>query len=403
MTAGDEEAPLMYTMLAERHPEHTFYLIGRSDLTRLRAKENIDTLDAFFGEARQSAVPSNIIDLFEDIDTKVAYKRDPITHIRPDNNYIHDWLLTKVDNMGLKFDLGLIYYGPMPNVGIPGKGIMRLDGTAPAKSLQMFEDYYAPTIHLLNMRQTPWIGLCGDPKYVPSIARDILNEPKVIMSQTEGKFKTKRIAAYNDSLNRIDVEEDHRYAAIETIFMLDEKKVDWRDIDKDILFTVGLNGGQSRDKFIKDWFLDKGRTDVKVYGKWAEEFTTQYPDMFEEKRIAEVEDEFYRTKYTIIPPPHQPTGNFVTQKFWKMIVYGIIPFFHPGYDTESILPIPKILRIESAEDMWEKIDYLEANPQERKAIQDKLWRFLESDGLFDGSFLHNRVKHFVKQFAGLEL
>ena len=403
MTAGDEEAPLMYTMLAERHPEHTFYLIGRSDLTRLRAKENIDTLDAFFGEARQSAVPSNIIDLFEDIDTKVAYKRDPITHIRPDNNYIHDWLLTKVDNMGLKFDLGLIYYGPMPNVGIPGKGIMRLDGTAPAKSLQMFEDYYAPTIHLLNMRQTPWIGLCGDPKYVPSIARDILNEPKVIMSQTEGKFKTKRIAAYNDSLNRIDVEEDHRYAAIETIFMLDEKKVDWRDIDKDILFTVGLNGGQSRDKFIKDWFLDKGRTDVKVYGKWAEEFTTQYPDMFEEKRIAEVEDEFYRTKYTIIPPPHQPTGNFVTQKFWKMIVYGIIPFFHPGYDTESILPIPKILRIESAEDMWEKIDYLESNPEERKAIQDKLWRFLESDGLFDGSFLHNRVKHFVKQFAGLEL
>ena len=181
----------------------------------------------------------------------------------------------------------------MPNVGISNKGIMRLDGTAPAKSLEMFENYYAPIMHVLNIRQTPWVGLCGDPKYVPSIARDILNEPKVVMSQTEGKFKTKRIAAYDDSLNRIDVEEDHRYAAIETIFMLNEKKVDWRDVDKDILFTIGLNGGQSRDGFIKDWFLDKGRTDVKVYGKWAEEFTTQYPHMFEEKRIAErtVEDE----------------------------------------------------------------------------------------------------------------
>ena len=31
MTAGDEEAPMMYTMLAERHPEHNFYLLGRSD------------------------------------------------------------------------------------------------------------------------------------------------------------------------------------------------------------------------------------------------------------------------------------------------------------------------------------------------------------------------------------
>ena len=394
MTAGDEEAPMMYTMLAERHPEHNFYLLGRSDLTRIRQKENTDTLGSFFGEEPESKVPSNIIDLFEDWDKK-ANDAAGIA--------IHDWLLTKIDNMDLQFDLGLIYYGPMPNVGISNKGIMRLDGTGPAKSLEMFENYYAPIMHVLNIRQTPWIGLCGDPKYVPSIARDILNEPKVVMSQTEGKFKTKRITAYDDSLNRIDVEEDHRYAAIETIFMLNEKKVDWRDIDKDILFTIGLNGGQSRDGFIKDWFLDKGRTDVKVYGKWAEEFTTQYPHMFEEKRIAEVEDEFYRTKYTIIPPPHQPTGNFVTQKFWKMIVYGIIPFFHPGYDTESILQIPKILRIDSAEDMWEKIDYLEANPQERKAIQDKLWRFLESDGLFDGSFLHNRVKHFVKEFAGFEL
>jgi len=43
MTAGDEEAPMMYTMLAERHPEHNFYLIGRSDLTRIRQKENTDT------------------------------------------------------------------------------------------------------------------------------------------------------------------------------------------------------------------------------------------------------------------------------------------------------------------------------------------------------------------------
>ena len=48
----------------------------------------------------------------------------------------------------------------------------------------MFENYYAPIMHVLNIRQTPWIGLCGDPKYVPSMARDILNEPKVVMSQT---------------------------------------------------------------------------------------------------------------------------------------------------------------------------------------------------------------------------
>lgn len=392
MTNGDEEAPMMYTMLAKRHPEHNFYLIGRSDIQRVRAKENTDTLGAFFGEEDEPTIPTNIHDLFE------GWQKNKFPGV-----HLHDWLYEKIQDMGLKFDLGLIYYGPMPNVGIPGKGIMKLDGSTEAKSLEMFEAYYGPIMHTLNMTQTPWIGLCGDPKYVPSRARDILNEPKVVMSQTQGKFETKRIAAYDDSLNIKHVEEDHQYSAIETIFMLEEKKTDWRNIDKDILFTIGLNGGASRDDFIKDWFINKDRTDIKVYGKWSEEFTDQYPDMFEEKRIAEVEDEFFRTKYTIIPPPHQPTGNFVTQKFWKMIVYGIIPFFHPGYDTEKILPVPKILRIDSPEDMWEKIDYLEANPEERKAIQDKLWRFLESDDLFDGTFLHNRIKHFVKEYTGLEL
>lgn len=390
MTSGDEEAPMMYTMLAKKYPEHNFYLIGRSDLQRVRKKENTATLSAFFGEEEDETVPSNIIDLFEDWDSH-------------NTELPHNWLLKKIQRLGIKLDLGLIYYGPMPNVGIPDKGIMRLDGSGIAKSLEMFIMYYGPIMNVLNETQIPWIGLCGDPKYAPSRARDILNEPKVVMSQTEGKFKTKRIPSYDNSINLIDVYEHHSYAGIETIFMLDEKKTDWRNINKDILFTIGLNGGQSRDKFIREWFIDKGRTDVKVYGKWSEEFTNEYPDMFEEKRIAEVEDVFFRTKYTIIPPPHQPTGNFVTQKFWKMIMYGIIPFFHPGYDTEKILNVPDILRINSPEDMWKKIDYLEANPNERQKISDAIWQFFDKDDLFDGTFLHDQVVKYVRDFAGIEL
>jgi hypothetical protein len=390
MTNGDEEAPMMYTMLAKKYPDYNFYLAGRSDLQLVRKKESTATLDIFFGEEESEKVPSNIIDLFDDWDSHI--------HELP-----HNWLWEKIERLGLKFDLGLIYYGPMPNVGITDKGILKLNGSGIAKSLDMFKLYYAPIMYTLNQSQIPWIGLCGDPKYVPSIARDMLNEPKVIMSQTKGKFKTKRIKSYDDSLTLNEVYENHSYAAIETIFMLNEKKTDWRNINKDILFTIGLNGGQSRDKFIRKWFIDKGRTDVKVYGKWSDEFTNKYPDMFEEKRISEVEDEFFRTKYTIIPPPHRPKGNFVTQKFWKMIMYGIIPFFHPGYDTEKILPVPNILRINSPEDMWKKIDYLEANPEEYQKVLNVLWKFFDKDDLFDGTFLHNQVKHYVKKYVGLEL
>ena len=84
-------------------------------------------------------------------------------------------------------------------------------------------------------------------------------------------------------------------------------------------------------------------------------------------------------------------------------MYGIIPFFHPGYDTEKILPVPDILRINSPEDMWEKIDYLEANPEEYQKVLNVLWKFFDKDDLFDGTFLHNQVKHYVKKYAGLEL
>lgn len=391
MTSGDEEAPMMYTMLAKRHPEHTFYLAGRSDIEKVRGKK-VNNLSSFFGEEEpDDIIPENIVNLFDDYNKNVV-DEEP-----------HNWLYDKIIRLGLKFDLGLIYYGPMPNVGIPDKGIQRLDGSGDAKSLEMFRLYYAPIMHTLNMTQTPWIGFCGDPKYVPSRARDMLNEPKVVMSQTSGSFPTKRITSYEDSLNIKNVYENHVYAGIETIFMLDEKKVDWRNFNKDILFTIGLNGGASRDVFIRDWFLNIGRTDIKVYGEWNQEFMDKYPDIFEKKRISEVSDIFFRTKYTIIPPPHLPTGNFVTQKFWKMIYYGIIPFFHPEYDTEKLLNVPDIIRIDSPKQMWERIDYLENNKNEYEKVKMHLWNFIDNDDLFDGSFLHNQVKKYAKEYANIVL
>lgn len=389
MTNGDEEAPLMYTMLAKRHPEHTFYLLGRSDIGKVRQKQKASSLNTFFGEDVEPIIPDNIIDLYDDWDRESA-------------GYTHRWLLEKLNCMGVKLDLGIIYSGPMPQVGIPNEGIMRLDGTAPAKSLEMFVNYYAPIMHVLNMTQIPWICLCGDAKYVPMRARDIINEPKIVLSQIEGTYKTNRIASYDDSLNIREVKETYKYAGIETVYMLDEPKIDWRDIKKDIKFTIGLNGGQSRDDFMREWFINAGNTNVKVYGVWSEEFTNAYPNMFEEKRIVEVAGEFLRTRYTIIPPPHKPTGNFVTQKFWKMIHYGIIPFFHPNYDTDKIFPVPPILRVKNGKELYERMDYLDAHPDEYKSIQNLMWRLLDDD-LFDGTFLHNQIQSYLKKYVGVQL
>jgi hypothetical protein len=402
MTSGDEEAPMLYTLLAQRYPEHTFYLIGKSDASRLRARANAaksePSLSSFFDDTPDTPdadlvddiIPKNIVDLFEDIPANRS--DDP-----------HFWLLEKIQRLDLKFDCGIIYHGPVPGVGIPGVGIMRVDGKSEAQTLMMFSKYYACVIHTLNVLQIPWIGLCGDPKYVPMVQRDFLNEPKIILSQISKTFPArKRIVSYDDSLSFKTVEEKYVYSAIETVYMLDEKKVDWRNIKKDIRFTIGLNGGFSRDDFMREWFINHGRTDVKVYGVWSEEFTSAHPNMFEEKRISDVADIFFRTRYTIIPPPHKPTGNFVTQKFWKTIQYGIIPFFHPKYDTDKIFPVPEILRIKNAAEMYERMDYLDNHHEETAKIHTLLWNLLD-DRFFNGDHLDATIKNALKKYANISL
>ena len=36
--AGDDEAPILYTELAKRYPQHTFYLIGKSDIYKIKRR-----------------------------------------------------------------------------------------------------------------------------------------------------------------------------------------------------------------------------------------------------------------------------------------------------------------------------------------------------------------------------
>jgi hypothetical protein len=153
---------------------------------------------------------------------------------------------------------------------------------------------------------------------------------------------------------------------------------------------------------MREWFIDRGRTDIKVYGVWSEDFTKAYPDMFEEKRISDAHDQFLRTKYTIIPPPHKPTGNFVTQKFWKMVQYGIVPFFHPKYDTDKLFPVPSILRINSPEQMYERMTYLDNNPDEYQKIKDFMWSLLP-DELFNGDFIYGQIQKQLRNHVGFGL
>jgi hypothetical protein len=120
-------------------------------------------------------------------------------------------------------------------------------------------------------------------------------------------------------------------------------------------------GGKIRSTMIKEWILDKV-PDCKIYGSWDDEWYEKYPKNFFKVAIRDMEPIMWDTKYTLIAP--MMNTKFVTQKFWKMIYYGIIPFFHAQYDTDKILPVPNFLRCKSPDDLYKKIERLENNPDE---------------------------------------
>ena len=401
---GDEEASLLYTHLARTYPQHTFYLVGKSDLTRTRKKHAAapkSTLSSFFGEDEEEEgffdnLPENIIDLMEGF--KEAKDRTGINEV----DYIEERI------KGMSFDAGIIFQGPSPNVGICNRGVLTLgdNGTVrEAKSLEMFQSYYAPIMHTLNITNTPYFLLVSDPRYVPLLQRDCFNDEKFILSQVNVDKTVKRIEGYYEKSAKEFLREvkcKYRYARIETIFFMMEKKVDFRNIEKNNLFIMGINDAgiaSDREKIIKEWLLDHTDTHpVKIYGKWRQEFIDAYPGVFEEKSIKSVEPEFWATKYTMIPPFKENMTNFVTQKFWKMIYYGIVPFFHPAYDTDKLFDVPDILRVKSAKEMWERIDYLEANPEEYKKLLDHLYGMLK-DEYFTGEFITNIITNSVNKIS----
>ncbi len=396
--AGDEEGPLLYTMLAKRYPQHTFYLAGRSDIKAYRKKraktlwfdddDSIDDID----------IPDNIVDLFDEIPKKISNYDHILEH-----HDIHFWLAEHVKSRGLKFDAGIMYQGPTGSVGIPNVGIKTIREQTIAKPLVMFSWYYAPPMHLLNITKTPYVLMVSDPRYVPLTQRDVTNDEQCILSQVNITKTKPRIVSYAESLKFRQVKLNYEYSGIETVFLLNEKKIDFRKVKKDNLFVMGLNGGGDRGTILEEWLLKTNRgSDIKIYGNWDDAMTSKYPGAFENKGISEVADIFWRSKYTLIPPFFNKLSGFVTQKFWKMLYFGIVPFFHPKYDTDKIFDVPAILRVRSAGEMWSTIERLEANPREYQEILEHLWNMLD-DGYYTGEYLSNNIANSLEKYANIRL
>lgn len=396
--AGDDSPYIIYTTLAKAFPQHNFYMLGGNDLDRIKKS----TMSSGFNFKPKNVIdiPNNIIDIYHKAkDLSKKNKTD-----------ICDEVINVLNKENIHIDFGIIMQGPDFSVSVPNKGTVHIkDHNKICSVLDMAKNYCAPIIHAINVLKFPYINVNEDPRYVPVSAKDIHHDEEVILSQINVKKPYKRRKGYfGDSKILRDIILNYEYAGIERMFLADKKKVDFSNPDNIIVngktlkksneFVMALNESEDRMEFLKNNVF-KYRPDQIVYGKWNEKTIKGYEKNFECKGIIEMEDLMFQTKFTYVPPFEKRLTNFVTQKVWKMLYYGIIPFWDKkSYDTDNLYHfMPDYFKVSSAKEMWDKIDYLNTHEDEyRKYL--KIYYDLLEDKYFNGDFIVETFKPYIERY-----
>lgn len=358
---GNNEAPTLFEMIIKLNPDDNFYILGKSDYSRLKIRDK-----------KRINVHKNVFDVWEGFDKKL-------------HNQI-EWPLQKLKD--IEIHGGVFYSGPSGNANIPNK-IKTVKGDKIAKVLECFEGYVGPIVNYLNISNTPYFTLTPDPRYHPIRARDLYNIAQFSLSQFNGNGKVKHIKNYEDQ-SYLFSNVETTYNALETVFLLNKKPIDISTIEKTKKFMIvlneGCNGGLKRGPMLKEYVLNH-IDDVEIYGKWSDEWYEDQrfkgPKKFEDLQLMLPE-----VKYTFIIPIEK---GWTTAKYCEMLHYGIIPFMHPYYDSQMNLGDLKFLRVNNSKELFDRIEYLENNPEKRIKLLKKLQESLLKSEYYNGQHLNNLI------------
>lgn len=362
---GAGEARTLFLTLTRLNPENTYYITGKSDYSRLTEEEKAELFPN-----------NNVIDIWEDYS---KYK-DVIPN--------HEFVLFKMDGVHIDYGIG---FGGVISISLPNKTRQKKDTTKFAKPMACYYNYASPMTNYLNESKIPWICVNTDTRYYPVRAEDLLNPEKVIVGMWDIELETVRRVSFESEETKT-----HKvrslYSGVETLFLADEGKVE-QDIElqrnrKGLTIFHNQDGGIDKTKTMKEYVVDTG-LDFTVYGKWK-----SFPEDERFKGFLDFDDlhkELQKSKYTFIIAGNEVTT--CTMKFWECLHYGVIPFLHKNYDKDKILDtmgFPSFLRLESPEELEQKINFLEKNPEEYKKILRMLKAMLKPE-YYTGEHINNEV------------
>jgi hypothetical protein len=307
------------------------------------------------------------------------------------------------------FGIGFAAQG-LTLVNIPGiiPGIM--DPSKMTGTLDMTSIYSAPLIHYLNMSKLPWFMIMTDPRYVKENQkwRDMVNGPIEGVAQYNKVINFTHFDRYPEPSLGNEITEDLKitYSGIEKLNLVREQVVppNTERSNKFAIVAMQSSYGKAKTDYrleaLKKWILTQSNSnDFNIYGKWDERFVSKYPQFKGYKDSEEIDTIFKNTRYTFIIPIRP---DWVTSKYVEMLRVGVVPFFHPDYDTQfSTIPKDHYLRVKTPKELFEKIDELEKNPELRISMVKKLQlQFLS--GVRKGEFLCDVFNPFLER-AGIQV
>ena len=376
--SGDSEVATSLVVLAKKHPEMHFYVIGTSDI------------DTFTPEERKEYFPNdNVTYIWESYDKS---KHEPRW----------DFIINYFDERDITIDFAWIHAGPTGAVNIPEKSytVKNLEERQIAKTITMSVLYSGPMVHYLNTSMVPTIMVGEDPRYYPCRARDLFNRPKLYLNTYNDDVNMKYVQGYL-STDMKYVTERLQDAKYDRWFLASEAHPERISGDRDILLDIYTNGRESSGKrklrIIKEYLKDEIFKDTVIYGKWSENLIEDAPQFkFVNTPMIDLVDEMYRTKYTLMF--HFKEG-YPSSKFWKMIYFGIIPFYHWNMDTQKNQPVHEYCRVKTADELIKKVKELESNPKLYKEIQDYHYD-LFTDKYMNGELIDEIFVHLFNKYSG---
>jgi len=380
------------------------WLLQRSDWKKLSSEEKI-AID-----------PRGVL---RDIHTELGIKLPPGRRQGPDGNLIphtkeeqetYKNLWDRVQDLEQPdFGIGFASQG-LTMVNIPGIIPSIKDPSRMTGSLDMTLIYGAPLIHYLNMSKLPWFMIMTDPRYIKKNQkwRDMVNGPRECVAQYNSSINFTHFDTYPDPSTGTEITEELplTYSGIEKLNLIGEQIIapEGQRLTKFAIVAMQSSYGKAdvdyRLEALKKWILNQPNSEeFNIYGKWDERFTKGYTQFQGYKTPEEIDNVFKDTRYTLIIPIRP---DWVTSKYAEMLRVGVVPFYHPEYDTQfSTLPKDHYLRVKTPKEMFEKIEELEKNPTMRiKLVKQLQMQFLQ--GVRKGEFLCDVMNPFLER-AGIEV